>query len=108
MTFSAAGINWEGLARALQGEFTAYIGLLALALIALVYARKAGTASLAAAEAKAARQMATRVFLTVAILATAALGWRVATYASINRMPRADADKSGVYDQMKQNAAPKQ
>ncbi len=111
MDFSTGGFNFEGLARALLGDITGFIGFLVLAGGAFWLASKAVTASqnagtLDAAGAVKARKTA-RLILTVAsLIAVAALTWRVVNVASVNRIPRTDADKQDVYKQMNTISTP--
>jgi hypothetical protein len=99
------GFAWEGFFRSLQGDLMSFVGSLVLVLVALVLVRWAikklrDDNGLAATKAQAARNWAGRIAMALALVAVAAVMWRAASFASINRTPRADIDRSGVYEQM--------
>jgi hypothetical protein len=101
-------LSTEGMLRALQPDvmtFTATIGgaflILLLARYIIGYSQSRGAFTQEIAQSQ--RKTATALFGVVVLIATAFLGWRFATFAAINRLPRADADKSGVYEQMQKN-----
>lgn len=109
MTFTTDGLRIEGLFRTLQGDIMTAAGIIAIAVAALIVARRTiarttGSDILDAATARAARTTANWLFAGVMLVTIAALSWRFATVTAVNRMPRADADTSGVYEQMKRNA----
>jgi hypothetical protein len=109
--FSSDGFQPLGLLRTLQGDIMVWSGFILLALVCWFFARRMITASasdgsLDAAAAISARRTARTIFATACALSVLALGWRAATVAAINRMPRADADRSGVYERMKNNIEP--
>jgi hypothetical protein len=112
MSFTTHGINWEGLLRALQTEITVSIGIIAFAFIAMVLVRRylfeaQDERGLGPDLTRAGLRIATRSFLVVTLVTLGALAWKFASVASVNRMPRADADKSGVYEQMRQTLGTK-
>lgn len=109
MTFTTDGMRIEGLFRALQGDIMWAFGFIGLAFVALVLSwRFIGQArrnnALAPHAANSATKTANMIFAAITILALGALAWRFAAVMAINRIPRADADKSGVYQQMKKNS----
>jgi hypothetical protein len=109
--FSTEGLHFEGLLRGLQGDLMLWAGFIVIAVTALLLARRSITASqrdgiLNTSDAHSWRRNVTRLFAIACALSVLALGWRVATVAAINRMPRADAGKTQVYEQMKKNAEP--
>jgi hypothetical protein len=108
MTFTTEGMRWEGLFRALQSEITTTIAILILTTIAYLVARRAVAKTGASNTTKTIRSTINRVFVAVILIAIAALAWRIATFSAINRLPRADADKSSVYEQMKRNTGESQ
>ena len=112
MSFETGGLNLEGLARALQGQITLLIVLSVLAIavqlpVPRVVAHAAKSQNL---DSVAASRMlrSTRLAVAIACLMPAALLiWQAAMVASVNRMPRADVEKSQVYEQMKANSTSK-
>ncbi|MBX9926400.1 MAG: hypothetical protein K2Y05_08590 [Hyphomicrobiaceae bacterium] len=108
MNFTTDGMRWEGLLRALQGELMAATVVIVLALVAWSYGRKfiasaerGGT--IEAATGLTARSYANGAFRVVLVLTSILIAVRAAQVMAVNRTPRADADKSGVYEQMKAN-----
>lgn len=104
-------LSMEGLLRALQPDVGQFVGLCALTLIVLFFwhrlikADETGDA-IDTESVASQRRTANRVAAAVCALAALNLGWKVLVFASANRIPRADADKSDVYNQMKKNAEP--
>lgn len=109
MDFNTGGVGALGLLRALQGDVMAAAAMITVAILAMIVARRAigpnGWVALDDPLAiTKARATVTRITGLAIALTLAALAMRVATVTAVNRMPRADADPSGVYRQMKDNA----
>jgi ABC-type transport system involved in cytochrome c biogenesis permease subunit len=111
MTLSTDGMRWEGLFRALQGDIsralvtTVIVGLALFAISRMIASRQRG-GSLSPANARSARMTARIVALAIIGLASATTILKMTGMIATNRIPRSDADKSAVYDQMRNNAAP--
>jgi hypothetical protein len=101
-------LSTEGLLRAIQPEVMTFTATIATSLLILILTRRlvanAETrAVLTRQDGQRTRQTINAVFGAVCVVATAALGLRIASFAAINRLPRADADGTGVYEQMQKN-----
>ena len=105
MTPTTEGFAWDGFFRSLQGDFMSLAGFLILIAMALVIGHRVIKWSLANGvndrEARAARLWATRVAAIVTLCAVGVMVGRAVSLASVNRAPRADLDRSEVYQQMK-------
>jgi hypothetical protein len=108
MEFTTDGMRWEGLLRALQGDISIAVVAIIAGLVSLILGRR----FIASAETggtigrntgQLARSYANAAFRVLLLLTVVGLAIRFAQVAAVNRMPRADANKSGVYEQMKQN-----
>jgi type II secretory pathway component PulK len=112
MTLSTDGMRWEGLFRALQGDISAaiaallFIGLL-LFLASRIIAALERKQSLGTRVARTARVASQVVALGLAGIALIPLVPKMAAMIAANRIPRADTDKSAVYDQMRNNVETK-
>lgn len=103
-----SGFNWEGFFRAFQGNLTSFVGFLILILVLwfiinLVTGRLQKAGDIGAKAATIGRRWTSGVAMIALLVLAIITCWQAATMASINRMPRADVDKSGVYEAMKDN-----
>lgn len=108
MNFTTDGMRWEGLLRALQGDISIAVIVIIAGLVALVFGRRFIASSESAGvigqkTGRIARAYANAAFRVLLVLTAIVLAIRFAQVAAVNRIPRADAEKSGVYEQMKQN-----
>jgi cell division protein FtsX len=107
MTPTTQGFAWEGFFRALQGDIMSLVGGLLFVLAAWLMVRwligKARRDDLDTAHGRLPLTTANRVALIVAAVIVGGFVWRAISVTSVNRMPRADLDKSGVYQQMDSN-----
>ena len=105
MTPTTEGFAWDGFFRSLQGDFMSLVGFLVLIAVALVIGHRVIAWSLGNGvndrEARAARLWATRVAAIVTMCAVGIVVWRAVSLAAVNRVPRADLNRSEVYQQMK-------
>jgi len=108
MTPTTQGFAWEGFFRALQGDFRSLVGWLLSVLAAWLVirwligkARQNGWNT--GRDEQFPRTAANRVALIVTCVVAAGFVWRAVSVTSVNRMPRADLDKTGVYQQMDTN-----
>jgi len=105
MTPAAIPFAWEGFFRALQGDLLSFAGFLIFVFVAFLTVRWAirrgeSGNGLNASQAQAARRWAGRLATALVLISVVAAIWRAAMFASINDIPRADVDRSGVYEQM--------
>ena len=84
---------WEGFARSLQGDLMAAGGFLVIIGILYLFLSRL------AQNDEVKKQFMMGVAALV-LLVLAAVMWRAVSMGAVNRMPRQDVDKSGVYDQM--------
>ena len=105
MTPTTEGFAWDGFLRSLQGDFMSLAGFLILIAVALVIGHRMIGWSLGNGvnerDARTARLWAGRVAAIVTLCAVGVVVWRAVSLASVNRVPRADLDRSEVYQQMK-------
>jgi hypothetical protein len=105
MTPTTEGFALDGFFRSLQGDFMWLVGFLVLSAVALFIGRRLITWSIingvSDRDARAARVWATRVATIVTLCAVGVVVWRAVSIAAVNRVPRADLDRSEVYQQMK-------
>jgi cytochrome bd-type quinol oxidase subunit 2 len=111
MTPTTQVFAWDGFFRSLQGDFMSLAGLLVLIAVALLVGHWLLKWSLGNGvndeEARAARLWAGRIATIVTLCAVGVVVWRAVSLASVNRMPRADLDRSEVYQQMKSLEPPR-
>lgn len=105
MTPSTQGFSWEGFFRSLQGDFMGLAGfvlfiIVVLLIIRWVTGKAEEDSSLDSAEGLLIRKWAGRIVSLLCIVAVVITGWRAATFTVANRLPRADIDRSGTYEQM--------
>ena len=105
MTPTVQGFAWEGFSRSLQGDLTSFVGFIIFVLVALLVVRWStnrmqGVGGISEVDARMLRSVAGTVAKGLVLVAIVFVGWRAVSVASINRMPRADVDRSGVYEQM--------
>jgi hypothetical protein len=105
MTPTAIAFSWEGFFRSLQGDLLSFAGFLLFVFVASLVIRWAITKgqrdnAFDASQARAVRRWAGRTATALVLIGVVALIWRAALLASINDIPRADVDRSGVYEQM--------
>jgi hypothetical protein len=105
MTPTTEGFAWDGFFRSLQGDFMSLAAFLILVAVALFIGHRVIKWSLGNGvkdrEARTARLWAGRLAAIVTLCAVGLVVWRAASLASVNRVPRADLDRSEVYQQMK-------
>jgi len=93
-----------GLLRALQTDILIFVvfvfGLFTVRYVILLLARWTGTAPAGFAVPELASWVNRLTFLTL-IIATMIFVWVAMVMATTNSIPRADIDRSGVYEQMK-------
>jgi p-aminobenzoyl-glutamate transporter AbgT len=104
-------LSMEGLLRALQPDVMRFVGFILTTTILLFVAHRFITSSaqrgaIDQTTVRQQRKTANQLAGIVCLIAIAALAWRVMAFSAINRIPRADAEKSDVYEQMKKNAEP--
>jgi len=96
--------SWEGYLRSLQGSFMIAAVLLVAMLLAYLFSRwlirQAAPSEISARES---RSRINRITVILMMLVVTGLGFRMATIAAINVMPRSDIDRTGVYNQMNDN-----
>jgi hypothetical protein len=111
MTPNTEGFAWDGFFRSLQGDFISLAGFLILIAVALFIGHRVIKWSLGSGindqEARAARLWAGRVAAIVTLCAVGVVVWRAVSLASVNRVPRAELDRSEVYQQMKSLEPPR-
>lgn len=105
---ATTGFHWEGLLRALQGDIMAFIGLFFLLLLIVwsigrVVNKLIETGNMTGDEAKKIFKWRRGIFIFFVLLAIIVLTLRAVVFISVNRIPRADVDKSSVYEQMNSN-----
>ena len=108
---SEAGFHWEGFARALQGDAMLLLGGLVLLVVVSLLINRAFNLSaerqgVTADKVKEMRWWKRKIITVLIVLAIVSFGWRITTFALANRIPRADVDKSGVYEKMDSNIKP--
>lgn len=101
----STGFHWFGLIRALQGEIVIFLAFVFLSFIVAKIIKFVINKSLEAGDiedeqAKKGREWVSKGFIIILLLVTLVLGWRFANYMLANRVPRADVDKSSVYEKM--------
>lgn len=98
----------EGMLRALQPDIMAYVGALMFALVFYVlskyFARKAIALDESESDVRSTSRVINWIVLMIVIITLITAVFRIATYASVNRMPRNDVEGSAVYDRMNENA----
>ena len=105
---TADGFHLLGLLRSMQGEIMTLAGFLVLLFLGVFVIRKMIENADMDPENTARARPRTRHIAGILLLAAIAIfAWRAAIVVSVNRMPRADTDKTGVYEQMKSNVNPK-
>lgn len=91
----------EGFLRSLQANGLIFVGFLVALALAYLFARWFIKHQAPDDEvAQTARVWTNFVTTSLVIVAVVVLSWRAFEMASINRMPRADVDRTGVYEQM--------
>lgn len=105
---TTSGFHWEGLLRALQGDIMALIGFIVILLVVgwivgQMVKQSAGAGKEMDDDAKNVLKWRKKIIICLILLASFLFAWRAVTFISANRIPRADVDKSSVYDQMNLN-----
>lgn len=104
---SSQDFAWEGLFRALQASGMTYIsGLIVVAVIFFLarwfIRRNAGDST------QQAHYWLNRGTVVVVLVMTLSLSWYVVSFVTANRLPRADIDRTRVYDQMNSHLTKRQ
>ena len=94
-----------GLLRSLQGDIGTMLGAFAFLGLAYYVIRKLLTADGTNEEITDALRHVRRAIGTIVVLILLGFTWRAVTVTVVNRTPRNDVDKTGVYDDMDRNAA---
>lgn len=99
---SVEGFHWEGFFRAIQGDLWGSASVIVFMVFAYVVIRFLvnKTDLFGNREKASVRKWSTVGLLVIIGIVLVSLFWRIASVASVNRVPRSDADKSGVYQQM--------
>jgi NADH:ubiquinone oxidoreductase subunit 6 (subunit J) len=99
---SEQGFHWEGFFRAFQGEITGVVFLIIISIFVLIVFRLflKVTHILNDSEKETARKWSAITMIIIVVLSLVGLVCEMSMFASSNRMPRSDVDKSGVYEQM--------
>jgi hypothetical protein len=103
---TTSGFHWEGFLRAIQPEITDFLVFLLVMLAFYLIARliihdlRSSPDTISPEILQRARKGSNWVTFGLISIAFVFLGIRVASYALSTRVPRADADRQSVYEQM--------
>lgn len=99
---SVDGFHWEGFFRTMQRDITGVVFLIVGTIFGLFVFRLwlKATRLLDDSQKQSARKRSAILLCVITVLSLVGLAWKMAVVASTNRLPRADVDKSGVYQQM--------
>lgn len=105
---SVNGFHWEGFLRAMQGEIMALVGFIIFLLfigwiVAWLTKRAVEERKSTSEEMQEILKWRGKIIKLLIIISLLIFGWQAVTFIAANRIPRADVDKSSVYDQMDSN-----